>query len=167
MRVACVGLIAFLGLSEGARACDLSLPADAPSKELMVKPIQGAKVRFISGFGMRFHPILHRRQMHTGIDWAAPAGSDVLAAAAGQVILASRSGVYGNYIAIDHGNGWITGYAHLSKFEVSKGDCVKQGSIIGAVGATGAVKTSHLHYEVVRNGRFVDPFKVAGLRPKR
>lgn len=115
-------------------------------------------VRFGSSFGMRFHPILHIHRMHEGIDLTAPTGTSVHASASGTVTEAEYSlGGYGKVVKVNHGYGYLTIYAHLSKILVKPGDKVERGQIIGHVGNTGLSASSHLHYEVHVNGNPVNP----------
>ncbi len=115
-----------------------------------------------SGFGMRRHPILGYTRMHSGVDWSAPAGTPILAAADGVVSFKGRKGEDGNQIVIDHGNGYQTSYSHQSKFaaNIKVGTKVSQGEVIGYVGRSGLATGPHLHYEVVVGGKAVDPMKV-------
>ncbi len=117
---------------------------------------------FTSGFGMRFHPILGYSRPHTGVDWAAPIGTPILAAGNGTVLKAERSSSYGNHIEIQHANGYITTYSHMVGFArgIVDGVRVRQGQVIGYLGQTGLATGPHLHYEVIVNGRFVDPMRV-------
>ena len=110
-----------------------------------------------SGFGMRFHPILRINRMHEGLDFIAPAGSEVFATADGVVANARVSGTFGNIIEIDHGFGYRTLYAHLQAFNVKAGETVKRGQVIAWVGNTGLSAGTHLHYEVHFKGREIDP----------
>jgi murein DD-endopeptidase MepM/ murein hydrolase activator NlpD len=120
-------------------------------------PILGA--RLSSVFGRRTHPVLGGVRMHTGIDYAAPVGTEVSATGAGRVVFAGTIRGYGLTIDIDHGGGVVTRYAHLSEIaeSVDEGTRVKAGDSIGAVGATGLVSGPNLHYEVRVDGRPVDP----------
>jgi murein DD-endopeptidase MepM/ murein hydrolase activator NlpD len=95
--------------------------------------------------------------VHTGLDFAAPSGTDIMAAASGTVVSAGWEGSYGNKIVIDHGNGYETAYSHLSDIDVRVGQKVQTGDHIGDMGSTGNSTGSHLHFEVMRNGKFMDP----------
>lgn len=111
-------------------------------------------------FGMRLHPILGVDKMHKGIDFPAPAGTPVLATAAGKVEKAyygADSSSYGNHVVIWHDEVYETLYAHLSELTVGESDIVSEGDTIGYVGTTGRSTNPHLHYEVIRDGSRVDP----------
>jgi murein DD-endopeptidase MepM/ murein hydrolase activator NlpD len=110
-----------------------------------------------SPFGWRSNPFGGAPEFHQGLDIAAPTGTTVTAAAGGTVIMAQWYGGYGNYILIDHGGGYSTGYGHLSAIYVSQGQTVQRGQAIGAVGSTGQSTGPHLHFEVRINGKPVDP----------
>ena len=112
-----------------------------------------------SEFGMRMHPIYHELRMHTGIDIGASYGTSVVASDGGTVITSKYSSSYGNYIVISHGNGYTTLYAHLSSRLAAAGDNVTQGQVIGKVGSTGASTGPHLHYEVSKDGKRVNPLQ--------
>ncbi|MBR0662441.1 M23 family metallopeptidase [Neoroseomonas oryzicola] len=120
-------------------------------------PLDGARVS--SGFGMRSHPVLGFNRMHQGIDFAAPTGTPVYAAADGIVVTAKREGGYGLMVRLRHAGGTETRYAHLSRFGrgITTGRRVRQGDVIGAVGSTGMSTGPHLHYEVIAQGRAVNP----------
>lgn len=129
----------------------------------LAKPFRGGFIRpvsgpLVSGFGMRYHPILKVNRMHTGVDIAAPHGTPIKAAADGEVIFAGYRRGYGNTVIIDHGGGVATLYGHCSALAVSEGTVVKQGQVIAYVGATGLATGPHLHFEVRRNGEPVNPF---------
>lgn len=127
-------------------------------KLLMKTPLDAAKIT--SSFNPnRKHPVLGYTRAHTGSDFRARTGTPIMAAGNGTVERASRHGTYGNYIRIRHNGTYKTAYAHLSKYGrgIKKGVRVKQGQIIGYAGATGRVTGAHLHYEVLVNGRFVNP----------
>ena len=97
------------------------------------------------------------RSSHQGLDLAAPAGTTVRSTADGKVTFAQKSGDFGRLVIIDHGGGWETRYAHLRKIKVDKGDRVRRGDTIGAVGRSGNASGNHLHYEIRYDGRPVDP----------
>lgn len=121
----------------------------------IANPVPGASVT--SGFGVRRDPILGRRAHHSGIDFRAKSGTSVSAAGGGVVVYAGWNGGYGRMVEIDHGNNFTTRYAHLSKILVKKGDAVENGAVIGRVGSSGRSTGPHLHYEVRRNGKAVNP----------
>lgn len=137
----------------------------ANSKEKMwasipaIQPVSNKELkRMASGFGVRVHPIYKVRRMHTGCDFSAPRGTPVYATGDGVVIKrVSNYGGYGKEIEIDHGYGYITKYAHLDGFNIKKGQHVKRGEIIGYVGNTGASTAPHLHYEIIKDGKKVNP----------
>lgn len=123
-----------------------------------VQPVDSRKLRgAISGFGYRIHPIYKIRKMHAGIDFTAPIGTPIYATGDGVVIAAGNERGYGNRIMINHGYGYVTKYAHMSRFKSKKGQRVKRGDVIGYVGNTGASTGPHLHYEVFKNGKAVNP----------
>ena len=109
-------------------------------------------------FGMRIHPTLGISKMHNGVDFAAPAGSAILAAYAGTMVAADYNGTMGNYIMINHGDGLYTIYMHCSALYVSKGQDVTAGARIAAVGSTGRSTGNHLHFGVRLNGAYVSPW---------
>lgn len=113
--------------------------------------------RLASGFGMRMHPILKIGKMHNGTDFAAHVGTPIYATGDGKVTMAERQGGYGNVVKINHGYGYETLYAHMSKFKVRNGQSVKRGDIIGYVGNTGLSTGPHLHYEIHKDGTEIDP----------
>ena len=124
-------------------------------------PVSGTKT---AGFGLQNHPVLGRTVNHTGVDWAAPVGTPVYAAAAGKVTRADFSDSFGNIIYLDHANQVQTRYAHLDRFapDISSGTQVSAGDLIGYVGTTGRSTGPHLHFEMLINGRHVDPLGVSG-----
>lgn len=129
-------------------------------KWLMRTPIDGA--RLSSGFGKRRHPILGYNRMHRGVDFAAPTGTPIYAAGDGTLTQAGRNGSYGNYIQIRHNGEYSTAYAHLSRFAkgIAAGKRVRQGQVIGYVGTTGRSTGPHLHYEVLQNGKQINPLSI-------
>jgi murein DD-endopeptidase MepM/ murein hydrolase activator NlpD len=123
----------------------------------LMAPVAG---RITSGFGMRYHPILHFMRMHTGIDFGAAWGSPIVAAADGQVVAAGWTGGYGEQVQVAHGGGIVSTYSHMSGIAASPGQMVRQGQVIGYVGSTGLSTGPHLHFEVRLNGQPVDPMSV-------
>ena len=116
--------------------------------------------RITSGFGMRYHPILHFARMHKGIDFGARWGSPIVASADGIVARAGWAGGYGQQVRINHASGIATSYSHMSRMVVAPGTAVHQGQLIGYVGTTGLSTGPHLHYETYRNGVAVNPLSV-------
>ena len=165
------GRLLYVGLDRVARA-DVELLKWTDGKEVvwvnadgvggeqsqgMRMPVNG---RVTSGFGSRFHPILGYRRMHAGLDLAASYGSPIVAAADGRVVSAGWSGGYGNLVRIAHLGGIQTMYGHMSRIAVASGTMVHQGQLIGYVGSTGLSTGPHLHYEVLKGGRPVNPASV-------
>lgn len=142
-----------------------SIPSIKPIREDFVK----RKIKYLSGFGMRMHPIHKIPKMHTGLDFTANRGTLVRATGDGKVISIKkdRSG-FGNHIMINHGYGYETLYGHLSTMEVKVGQSVKKGEVIGKVGSTGTSTAPHLHYEVHYKGRPINPihYCMDGLTPE-
>ena len=126
----------------------------APFSGRFIRPVPGA---ITSGFGYRYHPILHITRLHAGIDFHAPTGTPVHAAASGIIVRAQYMRGYGNTITIAHGSDLSTVYGHLSRIYVRTGERVTQGQTIGASGATGLATGPHLHFEVRVHGRPVNP----------
>lgn len=129
-------------------------------KTLMRTPIDGARIS--SSFGMRKHPIQGYNKMHRGVDFAAPRGTPIYAAGDGVVEAAGRNGGYGKYVRIRHNGSYKTAYAHLKGYGkgIRKGKRVRQGQIIGYVGSTGNSTGPHLHYEILKNNKHVNPIKI-------
>jgi murein DD-endopeptidase MepM/ murein hydrolase activator NlpD len=129
-------------------------------KFLVRKPVLAGIMR--SGFGLRRHPILGYTKMHTGVDWAAPSGTPIYASGNGVIEKVGWESGYGKYIRVRHNNGYETAYGHMTAFArgVNEGTRVRQGQVIGFVGSTGLSTGSHLHYEILVNGRFVDPMRI-------
>ncbi|ODT29983.1 MAG: hypothetical protein ABS54_03795 [Hyphomicrobium sp. SCN 65-11] len=138
-------------------------------KFLIRQPIRGDEARLTSGFGVRYHPLLNTRKAHTGVDWAAPIGTPIVAAGSGVIEEAGHKGQYGNYIRIRHANGYQTAYAHMSRFApgVAPGVKVRQNQLIGYSGNSGFSTGPHLHYEVLVNNQFVDPLSIQVPRERR
>jgi len=133
---------------------------NSAKKFLMRNPVKGG--RYTSGFGDRRHPLLRYMRKHTGVDWAAPTGTPILAAGDGTVEQVGGRGGYGNYVRIRHANGFATAYGHMSRYGagVAPGVAVKQGQIIGYVGSTGLSTGPHCHFEVLVNNGFVNPMTI-------
>ena len=129
-------------------------------KFLVRKPVANAIMR--SGFGARNHPILGYTKMHTGVGWAAAQGTPIFASGTGVVEKVGWEGGYGKYIRIKHNNGYETAYGHMTAFArgMQPGTRVRQGQVIGFVGSTGLSTGAHVHYEILVNGRFVDPMRI-------
>jgi murein DD-endopeptidase MepM/ murein hydrolase activator NlpD len=117
-------------------------------------PVEG---RISSGFGMREHPKYHTEKFHTGVDLSVPVGTPVHVTADGIVSFASWSPGNGNIVVVEHGQGFSTVYAHNSKNLVKVGQTVKRGDVVASAGATGVATGSHVHYEVWKNGQYVNP----------
>jgi len=128
-----------------------SIPAIQPVANKNLK-------RMASGYGYRMHPVYKTRKLHTGMDFSAPTGTPIYATGNGRVekVTKSRSG-YGRHVIINHGYGYKTLYGHMSKYIVKRGQRVKRGEIIGYVGSTGTSVAPHLHYEVHKDGRKINP----------
>ena len=152
-------LCAGCALSSG-EAVSASRSTPVMATTLLLKPVDSG--RLTSGYGPRYNPVLKRRQMHRGIDWAAPRGTPVRAAGNGVVVAIERSGAYGRYLEIDHGGTVSTVYAHLHRFAsgLRVGRRLRQGDLIGRIGSTGRATGPHLHYEVLVAGRQIDLFAV-------
>lgn len=125
------------------------------STEVAGRPV--ARGWISSSFGQRVDPFSGGTAWHAGIDFTARPGTEVRAAAGGIVIFAAYRADYGNTIEINHGDGYVTRYAHQKELKVATGDAVKRGQAIGTVGSTGRASGPHLHFEVLKNGRQVDP----------
>ncbi len=143
----------------------LSIPSIKPVKENKLK----RSMYSLSGFGMRIHPVHKVKKFHKGIDFTAPRGTAIQATGNGTVKrIEKRKSGYGNNIIIDHGYGYTTLYAHMDAVMVKKGDKVTKGQQIGTIGSTGTSTAPHLHYEVRKNGKAINPidFCMDGLTPK-
>jgi len=166
-----LGQILYVGLDRVARA-DVELLKWTDGKNLiwvngdgaggeassrMGLPVHG---RLTSGFGERFHPILGYERFHAGVDLAAASGTPIVAAADGRVVAAGWQGGYGQQVGIVHSGGLETRYGHMSRIAAHIGQVVSKGQVIGFVGSTGLSTGPHLHFEVTRNGRPVNPLSV-------
>ncbi|MFO7775384.1 MAG: M23 family metallopeptidase [Candidatus Hydrogenedentota bacterium] len=127
-----------------------------------IQPTNHPNTRISSNFGYREDPFSHSLRHHDGIDFSAPAGSDVLATGRGTVTKAEYDGHFGNLVEIDHGDGKTTVYGHMRELLVSPGEEVERGDVIGLVGSTGRSTGPHVHYEVRRDGQPVDPSSYLG-----
>lgn len=123
-----------------------------------IQPVLNKDLKYMaSGYGVRIDPIYNTRRMHTGMDFSAPKGTDVYVTADGKVVAAGFNHGYGNCVDVDHGYGYVTRYAHMSKILVRRGQQVTRGDVIGKVGSTGKSTGPHLHYEVIVNGKHQNP----------
>ena len=129
-------------------------------KALLRTPVNGA--RLSSRYGKRRHPVLGYTKMHRGLDFAAPRGTPIMAGGDGVIEMSQRNGSYGNYVRIRHNNNYKTAYGHLKGFGkgIRRGKRVRQGQIIGYIGTTGRSTGPHLHYEILKNGRQINPLKL-------
>lgn len=119
-----------------------------------------------AGYGLRPDPFTGERDFHPGLDISADKGTPVLATAAGTVELAAPSGDYGNLVVVNHGYGLVTRYGHLSRFAAWPGRVVKRGDVVGYVGATGRATGPHLHYEILANGKLMNPLQLLAGKAK-
>ena len=143
----------------GQKGAYYTMSGDSLRRAFLASPMPYS--RRTSGFGMREHPILQTMRAHMGVDYAAPVGTQVISVADGVVAESGFQGAYGNKVVIQHNAKQSTAYAHLSRISVRKGQTVKQGEIVGAVGSTGLSTGPHLHFEFRINGRHVDPLTLA------
>jgi murein DD-endopeptidase MepM/ murein hydrolase activator NlpD len=120
-------------------------------------PMAKESARIVSGFGMREHPILKERRMHTGIDIAAPVSTAIIATASGKVIKTEEKPGYGRNCVVEHKFGYQTLYGHMVRMVVGEGNYLQKGDIVGYVGSTGLSEAPHLHYEVRKNGIPMNP----------
>jgi len=140
-----------LEMAENQEAMLKSIPAIQPVRNSDLK-------RMASGYGYRIHPIYKVRKMHWGMDFSAPTGSEIFATGDGKVVeVKKKYNGYGHHVKIQHGFGYETLYAHMSKILVRKGQKVERGEVIGLVGSTGTSVAPHLHYEVFKEGKRVNP----------
>ena len=141
-----------------------SIPSIKPVVETKLK----RKIKHLSGYGIRFHPVHKVKKFHKGIDFTAPTGTAIQATGNGKVIrVEKKKRGYGHNVVIDHGYGYTTLYAHMKKIDVKKGEKVTKGQKIGEIGSTGTSTAPHLHYEVRINGKAVNPidYCLDGLSP--
>ena len=147
----------------GQKGAYYTMGGDSLRRAFLASPMPYS--RRTSGFGMREHPILQTMRAHMGVDYAAPIGTPVISVADGVVVESSFHGAYGNMVVIQHNANQSTAYAHLSRMNVRKGQAIKQGEVVGAVGSTGLSTGPHLHFEFRINGRHVDPLTLAQQGP--
>jgi murein DD-endopeptidase MepM/ murein hydrolase activator NlpD len=143
----------------GQKGSYYTLKGDSLRRAFLASPMPYS--RRTSGFGMREHPIFHTQRAHMGVDYAAPTGTPVISVADGVVVESGFSGGFGNMVVVQHNARQSTVYAHLSRIHVRKGQSIKQGDNLGAVGSTGWATGPHLHFEFRINGRHVDPLTLA------
>ena len=143
----------------GQKGAYYTLKGDSLRRAFLASPMPYS--RRTSGFGMREHPIFHTQRAHMGVDYAAPTGAPVISVADGVVVESGFSGGFGNMVVVQHNARQSTVYAHLSRINVRKGQSIKQGDNLGAVGSTGWATGPHLHFEFRINGRHVDPLTLA------
>jgi murein DD-endopeptidase MepM/ murein hydrolase activator NlpD len=143
----------------GQKGAYYTMKGDSLRRAFLASPVPYS--RLTSGFGTRFHPILQTQRAHTGVDYAAPTGTSVISVADGVVTDSSYQGAYGNMVVVQHNARQSTVYAHLSRMNVKRGQAIKQGDVIGAVGTTGLSTGPHLHFEFRIGGRHVDPLTLA------
>ena len=137
---------------------DTTPSTQAPSSSGWIKPLKSYSIT--SAFGMRKHPVLGYERMHNGVDMAAPAGTPIYAAKSGKVTTASyQAGGAGNYVSINHGDGFSSVYMHMTRYIVSKGQYVQAGQVIGYVGSTGISTGNHLHFGISYKGEYVNPMR--------
>ncbi len=142
-----------------------SIPSIKPVKEDKLR----RKIKYLSGYGMRIHPVHKIPKMHEGLDFSAPTGTEIQATGDGRVIhVENKKTGYGKNVIVDHGYGYKTLYGHMSEIIVKKGDRVKKGQLIGKIGSTGTSTAPHLHYEVRYKGKAVNPinYVMDGLTPE-
>ena len=147
----------------GQKGAYYTMGGDSLRRAFLASPMPYS--RRTSGFGMREHPILQTMRAHMGVDYAAPVGTPVISVADGVVVESSFHGAYGNMVVIQHNANQSTAYAHLSRMNIRKGQAIKQGEVVGAVGSTGLSTGPHLHFEFRINGRHVDPLTLAQQGP--
>ena len=168
LKSACLACVAVaLGAAAPAmasEATDTSAPVEVSAAAVrtiaFAAPIQGYGVN--SRFGLRRLSYERRARMHEGLDYAAPSGTPILAAADGRVLRTGTSSSYGRFVEIQHANGVTSFYAHMSRIGASEGDVVAAGDAIGLVGSTGRSTGAHLHFEIRRNGQQINPENFLG-----
>ncbi len=129
-----------------------AIQKDPPS----IPPLKG-DFHVTSDYGMRLHPLTKMKKLHRGIDIKAPTGTAIVATGGGKIVFAGEDGLNGLKVVIKHDEEFESAYCHMSKIDVKAGQEVEKGEVIGAVGNTGASTAPHLHFEVIKNGAYVDP----------
>lgn len=128
------------------------------SKQIaFISPLKGSNFRVSSKFGYRTHPVYKTKKFHGGIDLAAPKNTPVYSVKAGVVIHSGFVRGYGNYVIVKHEDGYKSAYAHLNSIKVKKGNLVNEGVVIGSVGKTGTATGYHLHFELIKSNKKIDP----------
>ncbi len=123
-------------------------------------PLPAAKYYISSNFGLRKDPMNNRRAFHKGVDLAGWHKTEIFAPADARVLRAGKNGGYGNFIELEHKNGLVTRFGHLNKIKVKKGQTIAKNEVIGLMGSTGRSTSTHLHYEVLLDGKHVNPLKI-------
>ena len=157
-----IPIICILSFAFSKRPLDTSISPDGSTgvTEISIPeiaPLDLSNTKITSGYGMRMHPILGVNRLHTGIDFESPEGEIVKSTADGIVIENTMDSYRGQFVLIKHGDVFSTSYSHLQSATVKEGDNIQKGQTIGYVGNTGLSKGFHLHYEVLMNGKAVDP----------
>ena len=130
------------------------------NSEEFISPLEGSNYRVSSSFGYRIHPVYNTKKFHSGIDLAAPLNTPVYSVKSGVIVHSGYVRGYGNYIVIEHEDGYKSAYAHLQTIKVEKGDRVNIGSIIGTVGNSGTATGYHLHFELIKSDKKIDPIEL-------
>jgi murein DD-endopeptidase MepM/ murein hydrolase activator NlpD len=146
---------AFLHTSEDGSKAYYDAQGHSLRKQLLKTPLQYGHVT--SRFGSRVHPVLGYRRNHNGVDYGVPTGTPVWSVGDGRVIKAGWHGGFGRLVEVSHTNGWVSQYAHLSRIHVRVGQHVSQKETLGLVGSTGLASGPHLHYGLLKHGRYLNP----------
>ncbi|CAZ97238.1 M23 family metallopeptidase [Zobellia galactanivorans] len=154
----CMTNLAYMQTNDNKRKNRLYAKMELQKKPVYFPLPSKSFKRISSGYGMRKHPILKKNKFHYGLDLAARKGTPIYASAHGKVVKAEFSSGYGNYVVIDHDYGYKTLYGHMMVSKVKINQKVKQGAIIGFVGSTGRSTGPHLHYEILKKNKKIDPF---------
>jgi hypothetical protein len=155
--VLCVLLLSFSASPHSSTESPVTILNAQDENVPSILPVQSKNVVIASGYGMRMHPMLRVKKLHTGIDLLLPEGEIVLSTADGVVIESASDAQRGNYLLIKHNDLFTTAYFHFKNVLVKKGDKIEKGQTIGYIGSTGLATEPHLHYEVIKNGKAVDP----------